>query len=196
MEQVRSFVAIELPEDIRMALSGLQKDLKRGGDSSVKWVDPRGIHLTLKFLGSVSSTLIPRIEDALTGVAQGVGPFSLEVVGTGVFPHLRNPRVAWVGLAGEIESLLRLQGAVDSALEPLGFVPEARPFSPHLTLARLREDVSPEARQGFGQRLMQAKFPPQGPFQVEALNLMKSQLTPQGAIYSRLASLKLGSSSR
>ena len=191
MEKIRSFVAIELPREIQMELTSLEDKLKAGRHPFVKWVDPKGVHLTLKFLGSVASDRIPKIVEALVGVAQETTPFTIEVGELGAFPSLQRPQVIWVGLRGEIDRLSTLQKGVDTVLAPLGFAPESRSFAPHLTLARLREGVSSSERQEFSKSVAATRHEVGVSFRVDALNLMKSQLTPAGAIYSCLASIKL-----
>lgn len=191
MEQIRSFIAIELPSEIKAELASLEQRLKTGQHSFVKWVDPEGIHLTLKFLGNIAPATVPQIIESLTGAVQEVSPFRLQLGRLGAFPNLSRPRVVWVGIGGELETLAVLQKAVDSSLCNLGFSPESRVFSPHLTLGRLREKVPPGESQGFGQWASSIEFEPSRLFNIENLSLMRSRLTPGGAIYSQLASLDL-----
>jgi 2'-5' RNA ligase len=192
MEQVRCFVAVELPEEIKAALSRIQAELKSGSQSPVKWVDPYSIHLTLKFLGNVNPDMTSQITEAIAGGAQGVSPFHLEIKGLGVFPNPRRVQVIWVGIGGEVESLLKLQKGIESALEGLGFAPEGRAFTPHLTLARVRERASPDERQKLGELIASTKFETEHAFNVNSVSLMRSQLTREGAIYSQLGSIELG----
>jgi 2'-5' RNA ligase len=191
MEQVRCFIAIELPDEIKAGLFQLQAQLKSGNQPWVKWVDPYSTHLTLKFLGSVAVDRIGEITGAMEGAVQGASPFPLEVKGLGVFPNLRRVQVAWVGVSGEVDKLARLQQRIESNLARLGFAPELRPFTPHLTLARLRDQASPDERQRFGQLIASTKFEAAYSFQVDAINLMRSQLTREGAIYSQISSVQL-----
>ncbi len=191
MEQVRSFIAIELPDKVKAGLVQLEAQLKLGKPPSVKWVDPSGIHLTLKFLGNIAVDRIPEITKAMEKAAQGIPPFHLEVKGLGAFPNLKRVQVAWVGISGEVDKLGQLQQRIESNLVPLGFTAESRPFTPHLTLARLRDRASPEERQGFGQLIASTRFETVYTMQVDCINLMRSQLTREGAIYSRLSSVGL-----
>ena len=191
MEQLRCFIAIELPDEIRAGLSRLQAQLKSGNQPKVKWVDPYGIHLTLKFLGNVSGDRISQITGAIGQAAQGASPFHLEVKGLGVFPNLRRVQVAWVGITGEVDKLAQLQQRIESNLARLGFAPELRPFTPHLTLARVRDQASPDERQRFGQLIASTKFETAYPLHVDAISLMRSQLTREGAIYSQISSVEL-----
>jgi 2'-5' RNA ligase len=191
MEQVRCFIAVELPDELKTGLSQLQSRLKLGEQPWVKWVDPYSIHLTLKFLGSVAVDRIDEITRAIEEAAQGMSPFYLEVKELGVFPNLRRVQVAWVGIRGEVDKLSQLQQRIESNLACLGFAPESRPFTPHLTLARLRNQASPAERQRFGELIVSTRFETAYTIEVDAIRLMKSQLTREGAIYSRISSIGL-----
>ena len=192
MERIRSFIAIELPPQIRAELSSLEARLKAGQHPFVKWVDPKGIHLTLKFLGGIPPSTVPEIVEAMTMTAQPASPFALQLGGLGVFPNWQRPQVVWVGMGGEIDRLASLHRDLEAALSSLGFAPESRSFRAHLTLGRLRERATPKDRQDFADWARSIKFESDLSFEVNALNLMKSQLTPSGAIYSQLASIELG----
>ena len=185
-EQIRSFVAIELPEEAKAGLARLRRELERDEHKFVKWVDPRGIHLTLKFLGDIPSRRVTEITEAMGKAVQGFFPFRLEISGLGAFPSLKQPRVLWVGVGGEVDNLSRLQQSIDCALAALGFAAEERPFVPHLTLARIREGASPSERRSFGELVGSTTFEDKYPIEVEAVRLMRSQLTPAGAIYTCL----------
>jgi len=191
MEQVRSFIAIELPDELKLELSQLVAKLKSGEQSWVKWADPYGIHLTLKFLGNVAVNMLSDITGAIEKAVQGIAPFHLEVKELGVFPNLRRVQVAWVGISGEVDKLSQLQQRIESNLAPLGFTPESRPFVPHLTLARLRDQASLAERQEFGQLITGTRFTATHNIKVNAISLMRSQLTREGAIYSRISSVGL-----
>jgi len=191
MEQVRSFIAIELPDELKEGLAQLEAQLKLGKPSSVKWVDPSSIHLTLKFLGNIAVDRISAITQAMEKATQGISPFHLEVTGLGVFPNLKRVQVAWVGIGGEIDKLGQIQQRIESSLAPLGFTAESRPFTPHLTLARLRDRASADERQRFGQLIAGTRFEAVYTIKVDSINLMRSQLTREGAIYSRLSSVGL-----
>jgi 2'-5' RNA ligase len=191
-EQIRSFVAIELPEEAKAGLARLRRGLERDEHRFVKWVDPQGIHLTLKFLGNIPSSRVTEMTEAMEKAVQGVSPFRVEVSGLGAFPSLRQPRVFWVGVSGELDKLSRLQQNIDSALAARGFAKEERPFAPHLTLARVREGASPPERRSFGELVGSTAFEERYPIEVKAVRLMRSQLTPAGAIYSCLSVVGLG----
>lgn len=191
METIRSFIAIELPDKLKEELIRLEGKLKSKGSFPVKWVDPSSIHLTLKFLGDVAADRIEEITGALEGVTREVSPFRLEVRELGVFPNLRRVQIVWVGVSGEVERLSGLQQRIEAGMALLGFPRESRPFTAHLTLARVRDRATPEERQQLGQIIAGTKFEATAAIEVEAVNLMKSQLTPQGPIYTKISSVKL-----
>jgi 2'-5' RNA ligase len=124
--------------------------------------------------------------------AQGISPFHLEIAGLGAFPSLKQARVLWVGVGGQLDKLSTLQQEIDSALAALGFGREERPFVPHLTLARVREATSPMDRRRFSDLVGSTAFEGKYPIEVEAVRLMRSQLTPTGAIYTCLSTVGLG----
>ena len=194
VEQIRSFIAIELPEEVKSGLKRIQDLLKSPDPATAKWVDLESIHLTLKFLGNVDVDKIDGVTRAIHHAVDAFTPFELNVDGLGCFPNPKRVQIIWVGLAGDIEKLLVLQGNIESCVSPLGFPTEKRPFTPHLTLARVREYVTPVQRQTLGEVVARTQTDHTLSFRVNSISLMKSRLTPAGAIYSRLDSVKLKSS--
>ncbi len=188
-ERIRTFIATDLPAESREALRGLQDRLRLGSRAPVKWVDPDSIHLTLKFLGGIEAGLVPRILDVIVESVRGVRPFQVELKELGAFPSLNRVRVVWVGLGGEIDKLALVQRRIEAGLVPLGFPAEGRAFSPHFTLARVREQATPDERRRLGELIAATTFEAGGRFNVDAIHLMKSQLTREGPIYSRLGSV-------
>ena len=191
MEQIRSFIAIELPDELKVGLAQLEARLRSAESSWVKWVDPYSIHLTLKFLGNIATDRVNEITGAMKDAVQGTTSFHLETKQLGAFPNLRRVQVVWVGIGGEVEKLIQLQQRIDSSFAPLGFAAETRPFTPHLTLARLRDRASPSERQRFGQLITSTRFEAVHTIKVDAINLVRSQLTRGGAIYSQISSVRL-----
>ncbi|KPJ51778.1 MAG: hypothetical protein AMJ37_04140 [Dehalococcoidia bacterium DG_18] len=191
MEKIRAFIAIELPDPVKDSLSSLEDGLRPAEHPYVKWVDPQGIHLTIKFLGNIATDQVPRIIEAITSASQGLSPLKLQIGGLGAFPNLQRPRVIWVAVTGDVEPLITLQRGIDQALMPLGFAIEKRPFSPHLTLGRLRERASPGERNSIGKLVMATESEGCPSMEVNQISLMRSTLTPSGAIYNRLASIEL-----
>ena len=191
MEQVRSFIAIELPAEVKKSLRELQAQLKAGSPAPVKWVEPNNVHLTLKFLGNVAADRIDEISSAMTEAVRGISPFSLEVTELGVFPNPRRVQIVWVGLGGEADKLSSLQQRIESKLAKLGFPPENRRFTPPLTLARIRDRATPQERESLGQLVTETRLDTAQSFSVDSVKLMKSQLTPEGPIYTCLSSAPL-----
>ena len=191
MALIRSFIAVELPSGLKNELAELETQLKKASPPVVKWVDPNSIHVTLKFLGEIFEASIDELMLAIEESAQGILPFQLEVRGVGAFPNLERPQVLWTGVKGELEKIAQLQKRIESNTEQLGFPRESRVFSPHLTLGRVRDEAGPNERRRLGKLLADTTFTALHNVDVDAVNLMKSQLTPGGAIYSCLGSVKL-----
>lgn len=177
-----------LPEAVRAALAAEIARL-RSTARDVSWIAPDNLHLTLKFLGSVTPDRLAEVEVALARVARGARPFELAVRGLGAFPTSSRPRVLWAGAAAGGEAWTVLAKDVDDALVALGFEREARAYSPHVTLGRVkapRPDPSLAAAIEAGGR---HDF---GLVRVERLELMRSDLSPRGARYSSLGSWPIG----
>ena len=193
---IRTFVAVELDRNLRKELGRVQAEVRErcvrgvGQDVRVQWVKPDSIHLTLKFLGEIEEARIQDIRTALDPVVVGQPRFSVEVGGLGVFPDLRAPRVIWIGLSGRVNELVRLAADVDRALHVIGFPLESRPWSPHLTLARIKER-SREAGKGFAAIGALNGFTSVGSLSISVASLMQSELKPSGAVYSQLLALPL-----
>jgi len=186
---MRLFVAANLAEDLRRPLAEAQRALAASG-ADVKWTHPAGWHLTLKFLGEVPepqlATLVATIRQAVAEA--GVGPFRLALRGIGGFPSARAPRVVWAGVVAGQEPLAALAASLERALEPLGFAPEGRPFSAHLTLGRVRSPAGREALAAKMQILAEQDF---GEMQVTQVHLMQSRLSPRGATYNPVEAFPL-----
>ncbi len=198
MMLVRTFVALELPDEVKAYLGGLQETLLATAQRqrldvgrSLKWVDPESIHLTLKFLGGVDVELLASLERAVESAALGVAAPRLRLVSLGAFPSPRQPRVLWAGLGGDLATVGTLQQRVEAELGKLGFQPEKRPFTPHLTLARLREQAGPDERRAVAALTAAAPGVVELAFITERLSLMKSELQPSGARYEALHTVHL-----
>ena len=199
VEELRVFVAVEFPDAAKetlavlvRALRGLRTDGLRPSVEGLRPVRAEGIHLTLKFLGETPSDRVSRIADALAGAARTVAPGEVELRGVGGFPDLETPRVLWVGLAGDLGPLEALHRAVQAALAPLGHPPDRRPFTPHLTLARLLEGTRATGRGLAGEALKGLSWPEGTRVPVAAVSLVRSTLHPQGAEYHTLHRAPLG----
>lgn len=179
---IRAFIAVDIPLNLQEAMGRLSLELRQTG-ASVTWVKPGRMHLTLKFLGNVPPGKIDEIGKAMAAAATQSHPFVLRPEGCGAFPGMKNMRVVWVGLRGDLEPLGALQQRVDEALEPLGFKREERSFKPHLTLGRVKGRKNMEALQEAV--LARRDFALEA-FDVFELVLYKSELRPEGAHYTPL----------
>lgn len=188
MTSIRSFVAIEIPDEVRAALAALQQELKaRAPAKSVRWTRSGSIHLTLQFLGDVAPGKVDAIADALRAVCSDYHPFTFQVQDLGVFPNSRRPRVVWVGVAEPSGILLALQKGVSQALVPLGFESEKRAFKPHLTLGRASHRAGRQDLADVGDLIQGSEIGSLGQVHVDHITLMKSDLKPSGAVYTPLA---------
>jgi len=192
-ESIRAFIAAELPQELKGQLKKFQAGLKQPNLGSVKWADAESTHLTFKFLGNIEAKSVARIRDVLDEVGRQATPFNLMTGITGCFPNVKNARVYWLGLDGDMEKLRKFQKDIDVAVGRLGFAVDDRPFRAHLTLARLREGDSDTDRSKFLELIQAAEFKPVCAFKVDRIFLMRSRLTPQGAVYSHLAEFMLNS---
>lgn len=191
METIRTFIAIELDAALRAALAELQSELKRAPLARLgRWVDPNGIHLTLKFLGNVPANRLPELRQALHRAAREVEPFELTLAGLGCFSP-KQPRVIWVGVQDPSGALGRLQCAVERETGIIGFPAEDRPFSPHLTLARVRDQANGRERADLGAWVKARQVGQLATMRVAEVALMRSDLRPSGAVYTRLETARL-----
>lgn len=196
-EEVRAFVACELPGEWRQALAdtsdALSRSLSKTGSASktgsvpLRWVRPEGIHLTLKFLGDVGRHLLPDIQQAMAAATTGQRPVLLRLHGLGSFGGRGRVRVIWAGIEGDVQVLTALQRRLDGELSARGFAREVRPFSPHLTLARVPEGAPADSGARIATALRQITPPDVPPFSVREISLIRSQLSPRGATYTSLA---------
>jgi RNA 2',3'-cyclic 3'-phosphodiesterase len=184
---IRAFIAIDLPDDVRAAIAKAQADLRQTVGVKISWAKVGNLHLTLQFLGDVEESAVEAIRAALAGIAGDHAPFELRVAGAGAFPDERRPRVLWVGC--EDGKLTALAKSVHAAMRPLGFEPEQREFTAHLTLGRVK---SPRPDVALTRALDSIKNAAFGAMRVEAIHLMRSELHPDGSIYSKLSSHQLG----
>ena len=185
---VRTFVAVDLPEDVGRALGEAARSLREARIEGLRPVRPEGVHLTLKFLGDVPGSRLAEVAAAVSAAVAGHRPFDVSTGGFGAFPDRRRPVVLWVGIGGDVGPLLRLQEDVDAALGALGFPADTRPYHPHLTLARLGRDMSSPARRAALDAL-ESTGPPAGMrIPVRSVSLIQSKLGHGGARYTHLAS--------
>ncbi|MFQ5859050.1 MAG: RNA 2',3'-cyclic phosphodiesterase [Anaerolineae bacterium] len=192
MAGIRSFIAVELTQDLLDSLIEIQDELRANEwADEIRWVRREGIHLTLKFLGDVPAGRIEAIGDGVAQAVAGVQPFTVTVEGLGVFPNWRRPRVIWIGVGGDTDRLHALQEKVEQAMAGLGFEPEGRPFHPHLTLGRVNRRASSGYQRRLGEALQAHDIQKVGQMLVDEVSLMRSQLHPKGAVYTQLGAYPL-----
>lgn len=180
---IRAFLAMDPPEEILGEIGRIQGRLQRLIRGELRWVRPEAIHLTLKFFGDIPESAVADIAAVVEPAAAGAAPFSLAIGGAGVFPDQRRPRVLWLGMDGDVPRLLRIQQEIEGELGKIGFPAEERPFRPHLTLARIK---SPRGLTGLERALEKGEGYAAGEFTASGIGLIRSELTPRGAVYTRL----------
>jgi RNA 2',3'-cyclic 3'-phosphodiesterase len=190
---LRSFIAIELPPEIQKAItratSGIQKALPK---PLVRWVTGQNVHLTLKFLGDVSPSNLELLAEALKLESSQHPAFELSVGKLGAFPGTRRARVIWIGLEAP-PGLLVLQHGVEAVAARLGYPPEERPFSAHLTIGRVGQNASTADLTRIRTELEGCQVGTLGRLTVDAIHIFKSDLQPAGSIYTHLYAMNLKS---
>jgi RNA 2',3'-cyclic 3'-phosphodiesterase len=187
METIRSFIAIELTAEVKAELAKIQSGLKQASNCASRWVNPESIHLTLFFLGDIRESQVVPVQEAITRTAACFAAFELRLGLPGAFPDMVRPQIIWVGLEGNLSYLAEMQMKLVKELQPVGFKPENRPFSPHLTLARLRPEATPAERQNLAAALAHLVNTAKPVVAVKDISLMKSRLAASGAVYTRLS---------
>jgi len=191
MSLVRVFIAIEIPAPLQTAIDQQTDSLRNSADISlVRWVNPYNLHLTLKFLGDVSSKNIQFLTQMLTAEAGQYPTFEIQIGKLGSFPTSKRPRVIWIGIQAPA-ALEALHHGIDSAATRLGYASEARPFSPHLTIGRVRPHLPATDLQRVQRALESHPVGLIGKAPVNAIHLIKSELQPEGSVYTRLFSAPL-----
>lgn len=191
---IRTFVALELPQPVIETLVEAQTQLS-GGLPRTRWVRAEHLHLTLRFYGEMPAPQVQAVQDALvhlaaSGLALKMQALNLTLHGLGVFPDVRQPRVLWAGLAGDVDALRAVYQRVETAAVAAGCAPEGRTFRPHLTLARWSEPWPRSATAALTRALA---YPlPVINFRPTAFTLFRSDLATAGPSYTPLWSTPLG----
>ena len=188
-ENIRTFIALPLPPDWIESLGGVMRQLAVRVPAGVRWVDPTGIHLTLRFLGNTDTAQVPGIIAGLRGELAGAVTPDLALSDFGTFPPQGNPRVIWAGVSGQLDRLTDLQRGAESAVTALGWPAEQRPFRPHLTLGRIRNRASDAQRSAVLDTIAGIEVPGCSIWRPDLVRLYQSVLTPQGPIYSGLGDI-------
>ena len=179
MPSRRLFIAVDISEEARRrAADHIDKMRALAESVRVGWERAEKLHVTLKFLGKVDEAHVAHVSDTTASVAAGFAPFRIALARTGVFPRLKQPRVLWLGI-NEERVLPKIAADLESRLSVLGFEVEERPFSPHLTIARIRE---PQKAKRLAEAHLQSRFEPVE-FTVTELVVYESILRPNGSVY-------------
>jgi 2'-5' RNA ligase len=185
-EMIRTFVCIDIPESIKERIEKLQHDLRRI-EAQISWVKPANIHLTLKFLGDVPQAKIPLINTAVSHASGSCSSFQVSIGATGCFPSPRNPGVLWIGISRVSDDLQKVRDAIEDELARQGFGRETKKFTPHLTIARIR---NPRNAGQVANAFLACGFADES-FQASEIIVMRSQLSPKGSIYTPQAVIPL-----
>jgi len=181
---IRSFIAIDLPEEVKEGIRLIQGRIKPRLEQ-VRWVRPENIHMTLKFLGDVEQSIIEPMSEGMTEVMRREEPLSFSVGGIGGFPRADRARVVWLGVRGDIDRLAVLQSAIEGFAESFGVAREKRSFRPHLTIGRTRS--GPGMITGLEKVQRSSDVFEAGSFVAEGVTFFQSILKSDGAVYRELA---------
>ena len=189
-DHVRLFVACEVPDEVKEAIGETIEGLRKKSGPAVRWIKPEGVHVTLKFLGEVPVKKLPAVKLAIQEAVVGHSPFELEFSNIGTFGGREGLRIMWVGIAGDVLRLEALVRAVNAALAVVGFEPDRRPFRPHLTLGRVRDEIGTRQRAEIEVAVGKTDVPGVN-WRTSQVSLMRSKLGPGGASYEVLATFPL-----
>jgi 2'-5' RNA ligase len=199
---VRAFIAVELADAVRAQIAGIQQDLRRTLEGEgpagprIAWTRPASLHLTLKFLGDIDEASAPALHGTLAAALRSCCPIAIPLARLGAFPRAQEPRALWLGApiawerGPDAARLVALVNAIEACAEPLGVPRERRPFTPHLTLARIKSGER-HAGRALARRAAFDRAWPLGPLVVDALTLMKSRLDSGGAVHTPLWTIRL-----
>jgi len=184
---IRAFIGFKLPGNIISSIRKTKEDM-RSYKLPIRWTRPENIHLTLKFLGNIEEAETQKVATAICDSVKDFAPISLAAKGTGVFPGIKRPRILWVGIGGETDSLAGLKKALDENLGLTGFPKENRPFKGHFTIGRVKKKIDPKRL--FDALKNNQEFESET-FIAEKLFLFKSELRQSGPVYTELFGNKL-----
>ncbi|MEE2880697.1 MAG: RNA 2',3'-cyclic phosphodiesterase [Chloroflexota bacterium] len=179
--KIRSFISLPISDQVRDMLRKTIKELDGVIQDNIRWVRPEGIHLTLKFMGDIDSNKIEALLLLLPEITTEFAPFELTLSELGCFPNNRRPRVLWAGVKGNLSILQDLHLALDNVVNQVGLPRERRSFSPHLTLGRVRRNVSESEVNQIGQIIGSTSLPDTPSWTNRTVDLMRTELDPEGS---------------
>ncbi|MFM8424552.1 MAG: RNA 2',3'-cyclic phosphodiesterase [Chloroflexota bacterium] len=191
MNQIRTFIALDFPLSILDSIEQQTKRLRQTlGNEVIRWVLTHNMHLTLKFLGNVPVSHLEFLNQMLVQATDSITQFDLQIGGVGSFPNSNRPRVLWVGIHAPA-LLSNLQKAIEEGAKRLGYEKEERPFSPHLTLGRVRQGLDGKDLQKISNALSSIQLGKIGIARVDSVHIYKSDLNSEGSVYTKLFSTPL-----
>lgn len=191
MNQIRTFIALDFPLSILDSIEQQTKRLRQTlGNDVIRWVLTHNLHLTLKFLGNVPVSHLEFLKQMLAQATDSITQFDLQIGGVGSFPNSNRPRVLWVGIHAPA-LLSNLQKAIEEGAKRLGYEKEERPFSPHLTLGRVRQGLDGKDLQKISNALSSIQLGKIGIARVDSVHIYKSDLNSEGSVYTKLFSTPL-----
>ena len=179
----RLFIALGLSDGLILHLDEFAKSLRDEGFPKIRWVKPQNIHLTLKFLGDTSESLVQSINSSVNTSTSGVAPFTIQVHGLGGFPHLRAPRTLWLGIHGNLQPLVHIKDRLEHTLETEGFPKDPTKFTPHLTLGRVNRRLISQDREIIKQVAVKLEESAPRNMVVSKISLIESRLNRNGVDY-------------
>jgi 2'-5' RNA ligase len=191
MSLLRAFIAIEFPKNTLDSIEKQTARLRQSlGNDIVRWVPTQNLHLTLNFIGDAATSHIEFIKQMLAREAESHQPFDLQLGGLGCFPNPRRPRLLWIGIHAPA-NLAALQKGIETGASRLGYQQEERPFSPHLTIGRARQNISLPEQQTIRAAMDAIQLGNIGTARIDSVHLFKSDLRPGGSVYTKLFSARL-----
>ncbi len=188
---MRTFIAIDFPPETLTQVEKLSSFFKQKTPANaLKWVGISNFHLTISFLGEIDEKDLPAIKAALDTSLAGIHPFSIQIKGLGMFPNAAKPRVVWLGIDGA-DPLMKINRKINISLRRLDIQPDPRPFSPHITIARVHQGANTDTAALIGSTLSKYRVDPLGEVNISQIHLYKSVLLPSGSIYSILHTVQL-----
>lgn len=186
MAMIRTFIAIEIPVELKQEVDRLIIQLKSAGPE-VKWVRAANLHFTVRFLGDISETDIPDLVEAIKKQVENLKSFEINLSGLGCFPNMNRPRIVWLGADGDLNALKETAYKVESACREAGYGKSDKPFSAHLTIGRIK---NPRGLETLISKLPDIQFN-SDEFKISELTIFKSDLSPRGPKYTKIATITL-----
>lgn len=183
---MRIFIAIDPGNEIKEKIQEIKTKIDVLG-SGVKWVEKENLHITLKFLGEINETMLNNVKSCIENIKNECGSFDIKLCSIGVFPNVKDARVIWVDIKEGQQELKLLSEKIDAKLNKIGFSRENRPFSPHLTIGRVKGYINPESLKTIINDFKDYQI---GKFTVKSICIMRSILKPTGPVYSLVSEFK------